>query len=173
MLYHKKQHTNRIHDCEYCSETFEKKPELRIHIRDAHRTELKTYECDKCSEKFPQESMLQSHLAKHYSTKVKVNGKRRCRCTEENGCSKCKGPQKRCLCAECGKAFRHVSELNRHIMIHTDYRPFACTKCPQKFKAKEKLKRHLFTHSNERNYGCDLCEKTFTSWDGVNMHKCK
>lgn len=148
-LQHKKTHTNLIHSCEYCDQSFESKPDLKVHIRVSHAAEqLKTYACNQCSESFPLKTLLNSHLELH-------------------------DPTKQHLCPECGKIFRLPSLLKKHLLVHSTDKPFACTQCSNKFKTLGHLKSHSIVHSVERNYACDKCGKAFASSASLRTHKSK
>lgn len=53
-------------------------------------------------------------------------------------------------CINCGRNYRHKSDLNRHLRLECGKEPkFACVYCSKKFHQKTNLKRHLHTvHSN-------------------------
>lgn len=149
MLLHKRKHTKLIHNCEYCEQSFETLPNLKVHIRLYHDVEeLKTYACDHCPESFPLKILLNSHLELH-------------------------DPTQQHLCPECGKLFRKPSLLKVHLLAHGTDKPFACTRCPGKFKTKGQLKTHLIVHSEERNCPCDQCGKRFGTPRALKVHKSK
>lgn len=100
LIQHKKQHTSRVYDCEYCQESFEKKPELKKHVFGIHSHELKTYECNQCSEKFHLESLLKSHSLSHFPKKMNI----------KTG---------RFQCEYCPMSLSSNSDLQRHIRTHT------------------------------------------------------
>lgn len=104
MLQHKKQHTNRVHDCEYCNDSFETKSELNNHVMNLHKNELRTYDCDQCSLNFPLESMLKSHSVTHYPKNVKGGRDRKHRCEG------------------CPMTFFNIYHLKRHMRTHTGER---------------------------------------------------
>ena len=42
-------------------------------------------------------------------------------------------------------------------------KPFACEKCPYRAKNKGLLNRHLMKHTNEKPFRCPICEKALKS----------
>lgn len=97
---------------------------------------------------------------------------------------------KKNLCKICSKDFKYANDLRKHLLIHSDERPFQCLQCDQKFRQagclknhiacqhgtntvytcyycnksfpiKERLRLHMRVHSGERPYKCSLCPKTF------------
>ena len=51
-------------------------------------------------------------------------------------------PEDARLCRECGATFSTVSMLNRHLIKHTNYKPFKCFFCEYKCGRKDALKSH-------------------------------
>ena len=46
-------------------------------------------------------------------------------------------------CEVCGKQFSRRFTLNRHMMIHTDEKPFQCSRCNYKTRYKQDLLKHI------------------------------
>ncbi|KAH7381522.1 hypothetical protein BKA66DRAFT_464379 [Pyrenochaeta sp. MPI-SDFR-AT-0127] len=47
------------------------------------------------------------------------------------------------FCSYCGQGFKRDEHLERHVLIHTDIRPFRCQECKLTFKRKDLLRRHF------------------------------
>ncbi|TFK26981.1 STE-domain-containing protein [Coprinopsis marcescibilis] len=56
-----------------------------------------------------------------------------------------------CPLFSCGRLFKRMEHLKRHLRTHTMERPFACNKCNKKFSRSDNLNQHLRTH--ERTTG--------------------
>ncbi|NWV24717.1 ZFP27 protein, partial [Origma solitaria] len=61
---------------------------------------------------------------------------------------------------ECGKGFRHSSNLICHHGIHSSKRPYSCLQWGKSFKHTSQLKVHQKTHQ-ETPYECPQCRKSF------------
>ena len=54
------------------------------------------------------------------------------------------------------------SNLDRHMRIHTNEKPYECDVCEKRFSESSSLTNHMRIHTNEKPYECDVCEKRFT-----------
>lgn len=90
-LTHKSNHTDLIHDCEYCTESFRSTNEIKNHVKTVHAHELKDFQCDfeKCSGSFPLKYLLDAHIDRHKQ-------------------------QSEHLCTECGKVCATAGNLSTH-----------------------------------------------------------
>jgi C2H2-type zinc finger/Zinc finger, C2H2 type len=94
-------------------------------------------------------------------------------------------------CPKCGKRFRNVVELNRHVQKHIKSKPFKCShpSCTSEFKFEKDFQDHVKIHENGKSsynfselnftYFCPLgfpikcpdCPKTFNARRSLNYHQ--
>ncbi|XP_043294454.1 PR domain zinc finger protein 5 isoform X3 [Cervus canadensis] len=77
-------------------------------------------------------------------------------------------PKKKLICTVCNKKCSSASSLQEHRKIHEI---FDCQECMKKFISANQLKRHMITHSEKRPYNCEICNKSFKRLDQVGAHK--
>ncbi|KAF8815250.1 hypothetical protein BYT27DRAFT_7249334 [Phlegmacium glaucopus] len=51
-----------------------------------------------------------------------------------------------CPLFSCGRLFKRMEHLKRHLRTHTMEKPFMCTRCGKKFSRSDNLTQHLRTH---------------------------
>lgn len=81
-------------------------------------------------------------------------------------------------CQIYGKSFTVNSRLKRHVLTHTDEKPFSCTTCMKNFRLKEHLKTHLKQHCDINQdkrkilpaYQCKICLQLFYTLKLVREH---
>ncbi|KFM73312.1 Zinc finger protein 91, partial [Stegodyphus mimosarum] len=74
------------------------------------------------------------------------------------------------ICEHCGLNFRNSIEMRKHLISHTNLRPFMCEKCGKDFKRDYNLKQHMVTHKEERPFICKICKRTFKSIPCLKQH---
>lgn len=76
------------------------------------------------------------------------------------------------LCKICDKNFTKQFSLNRHMQLHTGFKPHKCSYCGKTFIQKTDCERHETTHSEILNFSCtfDGCEKRFRTKKNLNCH---
>ncbi len=57
------------------------------------------------------------------------------------------GARVRCArCSSCGRLFKRMEHLKRHLRTHTLEKPFACARCAKRFSRSDNLNQHMRTH---------------------------
>jgi len=87
----------------------------------------------------------------------------------KNSCTECShvhnaailDKQRPYSCETCDKAFKHPSDLKKHLLVHTGERPYMCNICDKTFNQTSVLKRHMRVHT--RNHSCLTCKNCFIS----------
>ncbi len=80
----------------------------------------------------------------------------------------------KCLASGCNKLFRFKSDMERHVVIHTNSRPYACAHpgCGKTFKRPDALKSHMHTHNEEIHLECPMpgCKAQFQKKSSLQYH---
>lgn len=58
-----------------------------------------------------------------------------------------------CPLLSCGKSFKRMEHLKRHLRTHTMERPFVCPRCTKRFSRSDNLGQHLRTHGRDGDGG--------------------
>ncbi|KAG8560659.1 hypothetical protein GDO81_015069 [Engystomops pustulosus] len=169
--------------CPDCGKTFRQ----LVHLERHAVTHTLPFECNICHRHFKNSETFTKHQKLHRPKPVKeVRSKKSSRRSVFSLPLHCFGCQKTFLseekrlhhrcnfmnvravripqswgCDLCDKVFPTRSKLERHLMSHTDQRPFACALCGKAFRQKTHLKIHQLTHSQEKPFQCAQCPKSF------------
>ncbi|XP_044727321.1 gastrula zinc finger protein XlCGF57.1-like isoform X1 [Chrysoperla carnea] len=166
---HKLTHsTKRMIPCRRCDKSFADKPTLKCHIKEVHESVRKFVTCHICG-KLIQKKSLRNHLMTHNERKDitcdicsktfinELSFKTHIKHMHEN-----QKPARNHLCSICGWASTAPYQLRRHLLIHTNERPFKCDHCDKAYRRPDHLRKHITSeHLNQRNFQCKYCPQAF------------
>ena len=155
--------------CKVCGFVFKRRRNLDRHM--TIHTGEKPYSCSFCDQKFRSEYQHKMHELRHKG--------------ELPQCPVCGGRyvdlRKHMLmhsadsyehvCSVCQKAFRLARNLKRHMIVHTDERPYTCQDCGCRCRTSSQLKLHIrAVHAGEKSHVCSDCGKMFSQTVGLKAH---
>ncbi|GLH05272.1 Protein suppressor of hairy wing [Gryllus bimaculatus] len=169
-------------ECPACSETFEQRTQLRIHMRAVHRDERTEgvdasgtrnsgpFTCEICRKTFAHATRLKHHQAAHYERQYNCHI---CSVTLATKHSLRRhlyihSGEKPFGCDICGKAFAFELYLRNHMKKHLAFKFHDCAFCPQQFCSRRELKAHLQVHRGQ--YHCQVCKENFRSKHKLQEH---
>lgn len=133
--------------CEVCEKDFKTQDNLRYHQLWVH-TDEKSFPCEDCDKSFKRKEALVLHR-KDAHPEEEIDG----------------------TCDKCGKVFESLSKLRWHISTdHNDKDKFECDKCDRKFDFKTQLDKHLLSHSETKSFVCNLCSAAYKRKDHLTRH---
>ncbi|XP_055372927.1 zinc finger protein ZFP2-like [Condylostylus longicornis] len=77
-------------------------------------------------------------------------------------------------CSYCERIFRTNCQLQYHIKIHTNDRPYKCENCPAAFTMASYLKAHnINKHTEDRPFSCEFenCDAKFKTFHFMKQHE--
>lgn len=142
----------KMYKCSLCPNI---KPWPTIHKAERHRiTHIplafrKMFQCPQCKERFIKEKNVKRHI--------------------DSGL--CQGPKEH-PCTVCGEIYESKFDLQLHEENHEQLlKRHRCNLCGAKFNKMKYLNKHILSHSNRKPYKCDICGKSFKSEYYVKTHR--
>ena len=137
-----------IHRCHICGQEYNSSAKLSNHI-EKHSLEEAKIKCDTCSKLFFTDFDLKNHKRNTHDLQ-----------------------QDQLMCSICSFTTATKGRLKRHMILHSEERPFPCQLCNLKFKSDACWKRHLKqVHTQERKFKCRFCIKTFKTSSNLKVHE--
>ncbi|XP_058130615.1 gastrula zinc finger protein XlCGF28.1-like [Anopheles ziemanni] len=81
-----------------------------------------------------------------------------------------KGGRSKKKCPVCGKL---VSQLSKHMPVHSDTKKYTCEYCDKQFTYDTSLRKHLNIHRGIRKYFCQYCYQRFCDRSSLRYHEAK
>ena len=159
------------YQCDFCDKSFRRKDNLREH-RNIH-TQDNVYKCERCGKTFPRKYTHKVHMSRLCGRVGQMGTESGSWSTTDKStnakpnivASKSSEP-----CHICCKTFRDASTLKRHLLTHSDERPYKCTECDKAFRRKDHLQEHVIVHKLVRPFSCQTCGKSFSRKNGLKTH---
>ena len=74
-------------------------------------------------------------------------------------------------CHICGKVFNDSTRIKRHLLSHSEKKPYKCSLCGWGFHQKTNMERHLASHTSEgEGHPCYHCNSWFTTKSVLSLH---
>lgn len=79
---------------------------------------------------------------------------------------------KRHACSYCSKQFAHDTTLRKHVnSVHLKIKKYQCEHCPDTFTDRSSLRYHdVVKHQDSKNFTCNICNKSYYTSTGLQQH---
>ncbi|CAL8121448.1 unnamed protein product [Orchesella dallaii] len=161
-------------ECPTCGKVFTKGPKMKGHQRRVHTQLEKQHHCIICEKLFSRNQHLMSHLRVHTGERpfpcpkcpssFSDTSQRRVHLISKHDVGV------RLRCPVCKKSAASKSELEIHMRVHTNERPFPCSTCSKAFTTVVSLKSHMRVHAQEKPFCCNVCGKSYSTSRAYKAH---
>jgi len=134
------------------------------------------YTCDECGKEFPNSNKLAKHKRTHSSRAFHCN-----ECSTDFAEAVAfkrhsvlvHGIHRPFTCSHAGCNYRsdRLSNVEKHMSIHSPTHAFACSLCGRTFAQDAGLRSHLLSCMSSRSFLCDLCGSSFNHLQSMQSHQ--
>ncbi|KAG7255784.1 hypothetical protein CRUP_030131, partial [Coryphaenoides rupestris] len=182
------------HPCLLCESSFPSEEILAAHLQSLHQRpslEEKEFKCKNCGKRFPgtqgscararavaRGSRAKGRPEKHKGNVHTGSGTAEThvhimqpRCSSSLNLQEHRKVHEIFECHACDKKFISTNQLKRHMITHSEKRPYTCEVCSRSFKRLDQVTAHKIIHSEDKPYRCKLCGKEFAHRNVYKNHK--
>ncbi|XP_053606530.1 zinc finger protein ZFP2-like isoform X2 [Plodia interpunctella] len=156
--------------CLYCTESFSDQEQLVFHKKTKHLSST-PLDCHICDEHFKTQLQLAQHIKEHLKLKgfiCQYCGKEYKELSSMRRHVQVSHGGRRVQCPICNKKLKgHLSE---HMRVHEKRRPHECPECGQRFTQSTQLNVHRRAHTGDRPYPCRICNRRFSHSNALMLH---
>lgn len=146
----------------HCNKEFQYLDDLEEHLKSSHSIAISTLRMDLGAELV---ALLQAPSLNEHCEGEKQNES-----VHDEDSDDSENPIFRCHIRGCDKVYDQLHYLKRHLITHSDERPYQCDECGQGFKCMAHLKGHAKVHQNDYPYACAECQSAFKRSGDLNKH---
>lgn len=163
-----------IYTCEECGKEF---PSANVLTRHKRTHSSRLFHCGECSTDFAEPMTFKRHS-------VVIHGIRRPFTCSHPGChyrsDRLSNVEKHMsihsathafACSRCGRTFAQDAGLRSHLLSCIASRSFLCDLCGSAFNHLQSMQSHRRVHTGERPYRCTDCDSTFADHRNYKRHR--
>ncbi|KAM7388611.1 hypothetical protein PAMP_024776 [Pampus punctatissimus] len=165
---------SKAHQCSLCHNTFSSESSFEQHKEACKGDARFICKAESCGKRFKSKDALKKHKGNVHTG----SARRKLTCTICNRkCSSSLNLQEHRKvheifdCHACDKKFISTNQLKRHMITHSEKRPYTCEICSRSFKRLDQVTAHKIIHSEDKPYKCKLCGKEFAHRNVYKNHK--
>ncbi|CAL8114436.1 unnamed protein product [Orchesella dallaii] len=158
--------------CAICDKQFTSYHDLERHSRLVHEKIKKYPVCVFCEEQFGTVYDLNQHIIKHIGEKhffCDICDKEFTKATALRNHKKLHTKQNLFKCTKCSKAYTELKSLKVHRLNH-EPKSFQCVFCEKLFARNINLEAHILMHVNEKPFFCSECDEEFKLQKALALH---